>query len=56
MGQTGRVDPIRPMMLNGFHGLCRVTRKIIVFVSCLEPRPVNINGSCSCLGETGCWS
>jgi len=43
---SGRVDPFRPIMLNGFHGSCRVTREIIVFVSCLEPRPVNINGSC----------
>jgi hypothetical protein len=38
-------------MLNGFHGSCRVTREIVV--SCLEPRPVNVNGSCSCLGLTG---
>jgi hypothetical protein len=29
---SGRADPIRPIMLNGFHGLCRVTREIAVFV------------------------
>jgi hypothetical protein len=41
----GRVDPIRHIMLNRFYGSCRVTREIIVFMSCLELRPVNINGS-----------
>jgi hypothetical protein len=43
---SGRVYPIRPIRLNGFHGSCRVTREITVFVSCLEPQPANINGSC----------
>jgi hypothetical protein len=28
--QTGRVDSIRPIMLNGFHGLYRVTCEIVV--------------------------
>jgi hypothetical protein len=36
----------RPIMLNGFHGLCRVTRETCRAVSRLGIRPVNVNGSC----------
>jgi hypothetical protein len=43
---SGCFDPIRPIMLNGFHGLCRMTRENYRIVSCLGLQPVNINGSC----------
>jgi hypothetical protein len=39
-GQTGRVDPIQHIMLNGFHGSCQVTREITV------SGVVGLNGSC----------